>query len=201
MRFIVVILSLLVGFSQELRARSFDQETGKPVGVLDTLMQHCGKAFLGEVTRYGTSDDAWRKARLIMHIRDCSDGQIKVPLHVGDDRSRIWVISKTENGLRLKHDHRHADGTEDAVTQYGGESTAEAAQTATLVSFPVDQESITMFKDNGLTASVSNVWHISVTGDLFHYRLTRENRDFMVTFDLSKPIDLPPAAWDLASPQ
>jgi hypothetical protein len=57
-----------------------------------------------------------------MHVRTCSENALRIPFHVGDDHSRTWVITRTENGLRLKHDHRHEDGSEDAVTQYGGDS-------------------------------------------------------------------------------
>ena len=33
------------------------------------------------------------------------------------NRSRTWVISRNAAGLRLKHDHRHEDGSEDKLTQ------------------------------------------------------------------------------------
>jgi hypothetical protein len=40
---------------------------------------------------------------------------------VGSDRSRTWVFTKTAASVRLKQDHRHKDGSEDRVTQYGGD--------------------------------------------------------------------------------
>lgn len=166
-------------------------------GVFETLQGNCGKAFAGHVTR-GTEDDAWRKAAIIMHVRECSDSLIKVPLHVDDNHSRIWIITKTEGGMRLKHDHRHADGHSDTVTMYGGDSAAGDGGTHDAdVAFPVDAESIALFKANGLEASITNVWHVAVKDGKFSYRLTRENRDFMVEFDLSKPVATPPDAWDL----
>jgi len=169
-------------------------------GVFETLKAHCGKAFQGKVVRYNDSDDAWRKATLVMHVRDCFEDEIRVPLHVDDDRSRVWIISKTAAGLRLKHDHRHENGHPDDVTMYGGDSVIPRAgnkgQNATSVAFPVDAETIKIFEENGLTASVSNVWYLGTTESSFSYRLTRANRDFMVTFDLTKTVPLPPAAWD-----
>ena len=48
-----------------------------------------------------------------MHVRECSEDAIRIPFHVGEDRSRTWVVTRTANGLRLKHDHRHEDGSEE----------------------------------------------------------------------------------------
>ncbi|ARD24081.1 hypothetical protein SJ2017_3848 [Shewanella japonica] len=159
----------------------------------DAIAAYCGKAFAGEVTAGNEADSAFSNKALIMHVRECSDTELKIPFHVGDDHSRTWVITKTETGLRLKHDHRHEDGTEDKVTMYGGD-TADMGS-ATQQSFPVDQESIDNFNENGLTASVTNVWHMYIEPTTFTYRLTRENRDFRVDFDLTKPVALPPTPW------
>ncbi len=175
-------------------------------GVFETLRAHCGNAFLGQVTR-GAADDPWRDARLVMHVRDCSEGELRIPLAFNDDRSRIWVITRMGDALRLKHDHRHADGSNDAVTWYGGTSTApDGALGDTEVNFPVDSESIALFRREGLTASVANIWQLSVAGGMLNYRLMRPKgeasggnsggRDFMVSFDLTMPIDPPPPAWD-----
>ena len=50
--------------------------------------------------------------RLVMHVRDCSADEVRIPFWVGEDHSRTWVVTRTETGLRLKHDHRHEDGSE-----------------------------------------------------------------------------------------
>jgi len=124
---------------------------------------------------------------------ECSDSELKVPFHVGDDHSRTWVITKTENGLLLKHDHRHQDGSEDKVTMYGGDTVDKGSVTEQ--SFPVDAFSIQNFNENGLGQSVTNVWHMYIKPTQFSYRLTRDKRDFRVDFDLTKPVALPPAPW------
>ena len=74
------------------------------------------------------ADSAFRRNTSVMHVRQCSDREIRIPFHVGENRSRTWVVTRTPQGLRLKHDHRHEDGTEDRVTQYGGDTrmTADA---------------------------------------------------------------------------
>src|SRR5690606_13217849 len=96
---------------------------------LAALAMHCGQAFEGRIAanRPASSEpDAFAGKRMVMHVRGCEDParELRVPFHVGDDHSRTWVLTRTADGLRLKHDHRHEDGSEDAVTMYGGETTA-----------------------------------------------------------------------------
>lgn len=166
---------------------------------LAALSTHCGQAFEGAVVSTDDVDAGFAAERLVMHVRECEPGAIRVPFHVGDDRSRTWVITRTADGLRLKHDHRHEDGEEDAVTQYGGDASAEnVSQTDERhrAEFPVDAFSIEMFEREGLTASVTNIWAVEIDeNELFAYELRRENRFFRVEFDLSAPVEAPPAPW------
>ncbi|EHC07162.1 hypothetical protein Sbal625DRAFT_0715 [Shewanella baltica OS625] len=157
------------------------------------IAAHCGQAFAGKVVSGDTADSAFSDKSLIMHVRECSDTELKIPFHVGDDHSRTWVLTKTQQGLKLKHDHRHQDGSEDAVTMYGGDTMNDG--TVLKQSFPIDRESIDNFVKNGLTQSITNVWHMEITPTTFSYQLTRENRDFKVDFDLTQPVVLPPKPW------
>ncbi|MEM9617151.1 MAG: hypothetical protein AAF936_04245 [Pseudomonadota bacterium] len=156
------------------------------------LTRLCGQAYEGRVVSTDEADVGFVSEKLVMHVRECAANEVRVPFHVGEDRSRTWVIMRTDSGLRLKHDHRHEDGEEDAVTQYGGDS---ALITATRAEFPVDQYSIDLFTNEGLTASVTNVWAVEVSDEVFAYELSRENRFFRVEFDLKTPTSLPPAPW------
>ncbi|MEX0645156.1 MAG: hypothetical protein WD076_07590 [Parvularculaceae bacterium] len=154
----------------------------------------CGKAFEGRVVSTDEADAAFASERLVMHVRDCEDMVVRIPFHVGENRSRTWVMTRTPDGLRLKHDHRHEDGSEDAVTQYGGDTSAPGSNERQ--EFPVDSFSIDLFNREGLTASVTNVWAMDVRpGELFAYELRRPNRFFRVEFDLTKPVEAPPPAW------
>jgi hypothetical protein len=104
------------------------------------------------------------------------------------------VITRTESGLRLKHDHRHEDGSEDAVTQYGGDTVDPG--TAERQEFPADDFSKTLFRENGIPQSVENVWAMEVRpGELFAYELRRPNRHFRVEFDLTRTVEAPPPPW------
>ena len=110
--------------------------------------------------RPGHRPDPFEGKTLVMHVRECTPGEIRVPFHVGEDRSRTWVITRTDDGLRLKHDHRHEDGSPDVLTLYGGDTTTPG--TATRQEFPADAESKALFERQGLKASVANVWAIEI---------------------------------------
>ncbi len=164
---------------------------------LAALSRLCGQAFAGKVRvdTPASPDDAFAGKALVMHVRECGAGTLRIPFHVGDDHSRTWVLTRTAAGLRLKHDHRHADGRPDAVTMYGGETAA--AGTAGRQAFPVDAESVAMFEKEGLPASVTNTWAMEIQpGRTFVYELSRPGgRLFQVEFDLSRPVPPPPAPW------
>jgi hypothetical protein len=152
----------------------------------------CGKAFEGKLVEGTEASDAEiGKQQLVMHVRTCSETEIRVPFHVGENRSRTWVITRTAEGLRLKHDHRHQDGSEDEVTQYGGD-TREIRDPLSL-DFHADA-----FTGKLIPAAASNIWTIAMDpGKSFTYGLRREaqGRRFRVQFDLTKPVEAPPAPW------
>ena len=154
----------------------------------------CGNAYAGRVVTTDAADASFASQPLVMHVRDCSATEIRVPFNVGDNRSRTWVITRTGEGLRLKHDHRHEDGSEDVLTQYGGD-TANSGST-TRQEFPADEHSKQVFRANNIPVSVDNVWAVEVhPGATFAYELRRPNRHFRVEFDLTRPVPAPPASW------
>ena len=164
------------------------------------LASHCGQAFAGRIIANEPASpepDAFEGQALVMHVRGCDDPakQLRVPFHVGDDHSRTWVITRTGTGLRLKHDHRHADGSPDEQTMYGGETAT--AGTAVRQEFPVDAESIELFGRTGADVSTTNTWAMEIEpGSRFLYELSRPGgRMFQVEFDLSTPVAEPPAPW------
>jgi hypothetical protein len=161
----------------------------------DRLAMLCGQAFEGKVASPPVEADAsFAGKRLVLHVRDCSADTIRIPFHVGEDRSRTWVVTRTAGGLRLKHDHRHEDGSEDKLTQYGGDTVAPG--TARRQEFPVDQYSKDLFLRENSAQSVTNVWAMEVEpGQFFAYELRRPGRFFRVDFDLTRPVAAPPPAW------
>jgi hypothetical protein len=160
------------------------------------IAQHCGQAFAGRIVANEPvpENDPFTGKSLVMHVRECGEREIKIPFHVGDDHSRTWVLTRTETGLRLKHDHRHQDGSEDTVTMYGGD-TAEPG-TEARQDFPVDGDSIALFEREGMGVSTTNTWAMEIApGERFVYELSRPGRLFRVEFDLTVPVDAPPTPW------
>jgi len=156
----------------------------------------CGQAFSGRIVANDppSPNDAFAGKSLVMHVRSCEANELRIPFHVGDDRSRTWVIMRTATGLRLKHDHRHADGSPDAVTMYGGDTAVPG--TPSRQEFPVDADSKAMFERQGLAASLTNTWAIEIhPGVKFVYELARSGRLFRVEFDLTTPVTPPPPPW------
>lgn len=147
----------------------------------NALQPLCGKSFEGRLVE-GTepSDAEMGKQRLVMHVRDCSATEIRIPFHVGENRSRTWVLTRTENGVRLKHDHRHEDGTEDRISQYGGDTRTAGSSS---LDFYADE-----FTAKLIPAAATNIWTIAVDEKTFTYGLRREaqGRRFRVEFDLTK---------------
>ena len=160
----------------------------------DRLRPLCGKAYEGRITSpIVPADEAFAGQRRVMHVRECASDTIRIPFHVGDDRSRTWVLSRTETGYRLKHDHRHEDGSEDRVTQYGGDSTGAPGDPRQ--TFPADAFTKDLLRREGNAAGVDNVWAIEHRPGLFTYELRRPGRFFRVEFDLTRPVDPPLPPW------
>jgi hypothetical protein len=156
-----------------------------------SLRRLCGNAYAGQLVEGSAADSSFRQNTLLMHVRQCSDTEIRIPFHLGENRSRTWIVTRTDAGLRLKHDHRHEDGSEDRVTQYGGDT--RDAGTAARQEFWADAHTATL-----IPAAATNVWTMEVIpGQRFAYALRREGTDrrFRVEFDLTRPIPAPPAPW------
>ncbi|WP_404342019.1 hypothetical protein [Pseudoalteromonas mariniglutinosa] len=163
-------------------------------GFFDNIAAHCGKAYEGKVTiDNADGPSSFADKTLVMHVRKCTESELQVPFHVGEDASRTWIITKTGSGLSLKHDHRHQDGTDDISTMYGGH-TIDAGFT-NVQSFPADQYSKELFVSQGIAQSMGNTWQMYIYPEQFTYRLIRQGREFRVDFDLTKPVTPPAAPW------
>ena len=180
---LVVLMALSVTACASTPVPDSPQDT-----FLARLNALCGQRFEGRVVTTDPVDDDFRNSRLVMHVRDCSPAEVGIPFAVGEDRSRRWVITRTDAGLRLKHDHRDPQGEIHGWHMYGGDTVAPG--TAERQSFPVDAESIAMFREGGAEASTTNVWSVDVRpGDIFAYELRRPSGRFLrVEFDLTRPL-------------
>lgn len=159
------------------------------------LAEHCGNAYAGQVVAGDPeTDKTWMESRIVIEVKACTENQIYIPLHVGEDHSRTWILTRTEEGIELKHDHRFNDGSLDPITNYGGHTVTIG--TATEQAFPADEYSKTLFVENDMTVSVGNTWVVSFPNEqAFRYQLVRDNRDFQVEIDLSQTVETPPSPW------
>lgn len=132
-----------------------------------TLRSLCGQRFEGGLTYAIDPKNDFAGKKMSTEVI-CTPADVRMPVRVGEDRSRTWIFTRSAAGLDLRHDHRHPDGTPDAVTMYGG--LANDAGSAWSQSFPAD----------ALTAKVSpgtetNVWTVSFSADgtVLTYHLAR----------------------------
>ncbi len=165
--------------------------TPQPASLQDLFFQRlstlCGKSFAGKMIAGNESDASFATADLRAHASECSAREIRIAFDVGEDRSRTWVVTRTDDGLRLKHRHMLKDGAEDPVSQYGGDTAATG--TAARQEFPVDEFSKAMFTKEGRAVSTTNVWAFEVEPEkAMVYELARPGRLFRVSFDLTNPL-------------
>ena len=109
--------------------------------------------------------------KLVITIESCSDTQIRIPFQVGEDKSRTWILKVDKTGLLFKHDHRHADGTPDAVNMYGGWAASDGTEHRQR--FPADSETKKLIPE-----AATNVWMIEIDPDKDQlvYYLERHNQ-------------------------
>jgi hypothetical protein len=186
--FLLAFVAILIaGCTNERQEDPRDPEDA----FLSRLADICGRAFEGEMVHGSPSDTAFAGQRMVMHVRECRDGEVRIPFHVGDDRSRTWIVTRTEEGLRLKHDHRHEDGSEDDLTQYGGDTRGDGSNY--VQEFYADDYTAEL-----LPVAATNIWTMEIFPDsLFAYQLRREadDRRFRVEFDLTREVEAPAAPW------
>lgn len=166
------------------------QEKSNAQQFWENLQSHCGKSYEGKLADHVTND-AFSDKKLVMYVRTCDDGTITIPFYVGDDKSRTWVLTFEDDKIKLKHDHRHEDGSEDEVTQYGGTSTNPGLPGIQF--FPADEETASL-----IGYASTNVWWITLDDSVFSYNLKRigsPNPAFNVYFDLTTPVESPGTQW------
>lgn len=186
----VIIAWLGVVASASVFAQSAEQEM-----FWGNLSALCGNSYRGEIVEYDpSSDQGWLGKEVVIHAKHCSEHLIRIALNVGEDRSRTWVLTRMDDALELKHDHRHEDGSEDRVSWYGGR-TGDSGR-AWRQAFVVDGYSKSLFYAEGLDVSAQNIWYFELQPqNKMAYGLTRPNRHFRVEFDLSLPTATPPPSW------
>lgn len=145
-------------------------QTGSQDAFFKQLSSLCGSRFVGRTVYPEDPGDAWRNKELVAHIKSCTADEIRIPFIVGDDRSRTWILRRVEGGIELKHDHRHADGTPDEVTMYGG--TTKSSGTDLSQSFPADAHTANLIPE-----AATNEWFLGFNADISELTYYLERHD------------------------
>lgn len=138
-------------------------------GFMATLQGMCGRRFEGALAyALDPKNDFAGKKISTQVVCTSTSTVIRMPVLVGEDSSRTWIFTRTAAGLELRHDHRHPDGTPDAVTMYGG--MAREGGTARSQSFLADAHTARI-----VPGAETNVWTVSLSedGQVLRYRLER----------------------------
>jgi len=158
---------------------------GEVLMFMENMQPLCGKTFSGRMVYPEGEAKPYSNNPLTMVVAVCTDDTIKIPFHVGSDRSRTWVLTLTSDGLLFKHDVKDEDGSPEEVTGFGGLATEES--TAWEVHFPSDEETIEM-----LPQTETNVWSLVIDRDakIFRYILSREGKKlYQFDFDIDLGIE------------
>jgi thiol-disulfide isomerase/thioredoxin len=163
-RHITICLLLTAGFVAAA-------EPPPQTAFFERMKDLCGARFEGTSTFPADPGDAFRGATLVAFFESCDARQVKIPFHVGDDTSRTWYLTRTDAGLELKHDHRHADGSPDEITNYGGKATAPG--TGLRQSFPADDHTAALIRE-----AATNKWFLTLSedGETLTYELERHGK-------------------------
>lgn len=156
----------------------------------ESMEKHCGKSYEGTIIAGGREGDGFTGQKLVMQVLECKTGTIKIPFYVGDNKSRTWILTRQDDYIKLKHDHRHKDGSPDSITFYGG--TASNSGTEAMQVFPADEETCKL-----IPYACGNVWWMTINEKVFTYNLRRigSERVFTVSFNLEKPVLYKEKPW------
>ncbi len=146
-----------------------------------------GGPYTGHVVSDDPEDDDWRAQDLVVGFETCSDEEIRMPLAVGEDRSRTWVLTRsgdTDGRPALFHEHVLADGSPDPITRYGGEASPSGG--GLREEFPADEATRALFAQQGIPQSSNNIWALEIEPDegMLAYEMRRPGRFFRAEFDL-----------------
>jgi len=103
------LANVLAGESATGSSRDSSQDQAK---FMQAFQPYCGQAFAARIMQDSAPNPDWDHP-LVVHIRDCEDSVIRMPLQVGADRSRTWVLTFHSGSIDFQHIHLHQDGSPD----------------------------------------------------------------------------------------
>lgn len=156
------------------------------------LSDLCGNKYKGKLTKRNHDDVTFTGKELYLDVIKCNKDSVFLAFHVGDDHSRILVLSIKGRGLNLKHIHTQENGEEEVRSNYGGYTINKGL--AEIQYFPADQETSIMSAN-----AAGNIWWIELKdNEKLVYNLVRvgTDRKMQVEFDLTNNLDISlPKPW------
>jgi hypothetical protein len=152
----------------------------------------CGQAFEGRAVEWTAVDAEAAAAPLVLDVWQCYHDEIRLAFHIGDDASRVWLLTRDAEGLHLTHEVHGEDGTASDASGYGGVAGEEG--TASRQAFRPDSET-----NARLPVAAGSIWTLEIVPHerlTYAFRSDREAVTFRVDFDLTGHVtDRPPAPW------
>jgi hypothetical protein len=168
----VLLISVIViaAMACEAEEKNNTDDTAPAVEFFNNMSELCGETFTGGIDYPDDPEHEMAGFEYTMIVESCTEKEIRIPFHVGENKSRTWVLTLEGDRLLFKHDHRHEDGTPEDLTMYGGYANENGD--AYRQYFPADQQTTDM-----LPEAASNVWmmHIDEENSQFVYYLERHN--------------------------
>ncbi|MCC5905194.1 MAG: hypothetical protein JJU13_03230 [Balneolaceae bacterium] len=171
------------GMTQEL--------SPEQIAFWDNIQQHCGNAYEGVLADATPFYHSFDVDRIVIHVRNCTDTLTHISLHLDDNHSRNLLLTKADGTLRLKHDHRNEDGTEEEITQYGGDAPKPGLETRQI--FEADAHTAEILPDR-----FDNFWFMDLMDEeTFGYGVhwPKHGNSIRMEFDISNPVEAPPTPW------
>jgi hypothetical protein len=95
-----LLIAPLPAQSQGKNARSVKLVTQK--AFFNNIRKMCGQRFEGVTEFPQNADHPMVGKKLLMFVESCTEKEIRIPFHVGDDKSRTWILTFGEQGLLFK---------------------------------------------------------------------------------------------------
>jgi hypothetical protein len=170
---------------------------GRPAIIADPVQREfwnalrdlCGQSFDGRIIEATAIDSVLVGQPLVLDMWQCYARELRMAFHVGNDHSRVWLLTPTATGLSLTHQLHSADGVVMPFTAYGGET--HDSGTATVQRFLPDDGTL-----DRVPTAAGSVWTLEVVPrEHIAYRLDSRAGEFLVEFDLTHKAHHPPAPW------
>jgi hypothetical protein len=147
-------------------------------GFWQRLAALCGHSYPGRMTE--GDDSVFLRHRLVARVHSCTAEEVRIGFAFGGDSSRTWVVRRGGGVLRLRHEVRAEDGTEERISGYGGMTLGPG--TVRRQEFAADSATARL-----LPQAAQNRWLLElVPGRVLAYTLGRpgSTRRFRLEFDL-----------------